>query len=224
MEVNENNAELIGALIGDGYIYRKNRKYQIGFVGHPVTDKDYFEYLKKLIKNEWGKDAKIKLRERGIRMVIDSKEIYDCLINEFGILYGKGKSEKIFIPNKIINDWRLCKKTIRGITDTDGSVFAVRKPRIDRYPSIEITTISEKLVNQIKKILEEKNFRVSKIWQFKSKLNGRIGYRFGLNGKENLRKWVEEIGFSNPYKLARAKNYLDGDGGNRTPDTTSSIS
>ena len=27
-------------------------------------------------------------------------------------------------------------------------------------------------------------------------------------GKENLRKWLKEIGFSNKYKLERAKKYI----------------
>ena len=35
MMLTEGIAELIGVIIGDGYIYRKNRKYQIGIVGSP---------------------------------------------------------------------------------------------------------------------------------------------------------------------------------------------
>ncbi len=30
-EINENIAEVVGIYIGDGYIYEKNGKYQIGF-------------------------------------------------------------------------------------------------------------------------------------------------------------------------------------------------
>ena len=207
--LNENVAELVGAIIGDGYIYRNKRKYQIGFVGHQVTDKYYFEYLRELIKKEWNKEAKPVMRERAIRMTINSKEVVNFLINELSIPYGKMKSKNVVIPEQIRNNWRLAKHTIRGITDTDGSVFAVRKPRVERYPSIEITTISKNLAEQIKKILEERGFRVAKIWQFKSKLSNNLGYRFGLNGRENLKKWTEEIGFSNPYKLQRAKEYLN---------------
>ena len=56
MVLNQNVAELVGALIGDGYIYRNNRKYQIGFVGHPITDKEYFEHLKKMVSDSGLKD------------------------------------------------------------------------------------------------------------------------------------------------------------------------
>ena len=36
-------AELIGAIIGDGFIHRHKNSYRIGLVGNPITDKDYFE-------------------------------------------------------------------------------------------------------------------------------------------------------------------------------------
>ncbi len=213
MIINENNAELVGAIIGDGYIYKKYNKYRVGFVGHPVTDEKYFEHLKKLIKKEWNKEAKSVFRERAIRMVINSKEIVNFLIDDLKIPFGKIKSKTVIIPEQIRKDWNLAKHTIRGITDTDGSVFAAKKPGVEKYPSIEITTISKNLAEQTKTILEEQGFRVAKIWQFKSKFKSKvsknIGYRFGLNGKANLRKWIEEIGFSNPYKLQRAKEYLD---------------
>ncbi len=212
MVLNQNVAELVGALIGDGYIYRNNRKYQIGFVGHPITDKEYFEHLRVLILKEWNKEAKPVMRERALRMVINSKEIVNFLIEDLLIPYGKIKSKTVIIPEQIKNNWDLAKHTIRGIADTDGSVFAVPKPRVKKYPSIEITTISKILAEQTKAILEERGFRVAKIWQFKSKFKSKfsenVGYRFGLNGKENVEKWVNEIGFSNPYKLQRALSYI----------------
>ena len=62
MELTKGTAELIGAIIGDGYIYQKNSKYQIGIVGNPATDKEYLEKLKQLILTEWKKEVNIKLR------------------------------------------------------------------------------------------------------------------------------------------------------------------
>jgi len=92
--------------------------------------------------------------------------------------------------------------------DTDGSVFAVSKPRVKSYPSIEITTVSEILAKQLKHVLEKQRFRLTKIWSFLSKQSKRTCYGVALNGKDNLRKWIDEIGFSNPYKLDRAVSYL----------------
>ena len=208
MKITNETAELIGALIGDGYIYRNNRKYQIGFVGSPLTDIGYFEKLKELILKEWNKEAKIKLRERGLRIVIDSKEICSFLIDELKIPHGKGKCESVKIPDVIFDDWNLAKNTIRGIADTDGSVFVAKKPGVEKYPSIEITTVSYELANQLRDILLKNDFRVNKIRKSKSKLSKHGAYRIALNGKESVKKWIKEIGFSNPYKMNRALEYI----------------
>ena len=207
MKITEGMAELIGSLIGDGYIYRAHRKYQIGFVGSPKTDREYFRVLQKLISTEWKKEAKIKFRERGLRIVINSKEISLFLINKLKIPYGDGKCEKIKIPEKIFKNWKLVRNTLRGIVDTDGSVFFARKPGIEKYPSLEITTVSKQLAGQIRDILIKRGFRVAKIWSYKTKTQKRVAYKIPLNGKKNIQKWVDEIGFSNSYKLRRAVAY-----------------
>ena len=208
MEITKGTAELIGVIIGDGHIYRKNRKYQIGITGSPITDKEYFEILKDLIFREWKKEVKIKFRERGLRIVFDSKKICNFLINDLNFPHGKGKGERVEIPKIIFDDLNLVKHTIRGITDTDGSVFVSRKPGIEKYPCIEITTTSKNLANQLKLVLTEIGFRVT-LRSHKPKIpSSLIVYRIALNGKKNLEKWIKEIGFSNSYKQDRALDYL----------------
>lgn len=208
MKITEGLAEIIGALIGDGYIYRRNRKYQIGFVGSPKTDVELFERLKELIFKEWNKEAKIKVRARGLRMVIDSKEICQFLIDKLGIPHGEGKCEKVKIPEEIFNDWHLAKNTIRGIMDTDGTVFVSKKPGVEKYPTMEITTTSKDLAKQLREILLQQGFRVANIRASTSKLSKRIAYRVPLHGKDNIRKWFDKIGFSNKYKRDRAISYI----------------
>ena len=201
-------AELIGAIIGDGFIHRHKNSYRIGLVGNPITDKEYFEKLKVLIKEVWHKEVKIVNRERGLRMTFGSKEVFYELVNELGMCYGKDKSENIQIPKEIIDNQKIVKDTIRGIVDTDGSIYTANKPGSLNYPSIEITTSSPVLAKQLKETLEKENFRVAKIWSYKSKLSKRTTYKVPLNGRENVRRWVSEIGFSNPYKMNRAMNVL----------------
>ncbi|MDD5192615.1 MAG: LAGLIDADG family homing endonuclease [Candidatus Nanoarchaeia archaeon] len=208
MILTEGIAELIGVIIGDGYIYRKNRKYQIGIVGSPKNDKEYFEKLKKLIYEEWDKKVKIKFRFRGLRMVFDSKRICEFLIDDMKMFHGKGKCQNIKIPEEIYKNWDLARHTIRGIADTDGSVFVSKKPGIEKYPSIEITTTSQNLANQLNQILIKRGFRVSLRENVRKQINALKAYKIALYGKKNLKKWIEEIGFTNPYKLNRALNYL----------------
>ena len=200
--------ELIGALIGDGHIYKKNHKYLIGFTGNQITDKEYFTQLKNLISIAWKKEIKIKFREHAVRIQFGSKEIVARLTDFFGLPFNKGKCYVVEIPVLLKNNWLLSKHVIRGIVDTDGSIFTANKPGCLNYPSIEITTTSNKLALQIKEILLAQGFRVAKIWSCKSKLSNHLAYKIPLNGKVNLKKWVDEIGFSNPYKLNRALNAL----------------
>lgn len=209
MKLTEGIAELVGTLIGDGYVYTNNRKYQIGFVGNPITDEAYFAEIQRLILAEWNKESKLTFRERGVRLVINSKEICSFLIDELHIAHGEGKCEKVVIPDKIAENWNLARRTIRGIADTDGSVFVANKSGSKRYPSIEITTSSPNLAEQVKSILISQGFRVAKIWNYKSKLSRRTTYKIPLNGRTNLKLWIEKIGFSNPYKLERAQSYLN---------------
>lgn len=208
MKITKELAEIIGIYLGDGYIYRKNRKYQIGFVGNPITDKELFENLQKLILKEWSLKTKMKVRERGLRLVFNSKEICNLFIEDLGLPHGKGKCEKVFVPEIIAKDWNLAKYTLRGIMDSDGTVFVSKKPRVEKYPSMEITTTSLILAEQLRKILLQKNFRVANIRKSLSKTNKIPAYRVPLHGKKNIARWLHEIGFSNKYKEQRAKNYI----------------
>lgn len=210
MKLTKELAELIGIIIGDGNIYynRRLRKYYFEITGHPNLDREYFSYISNLIYNLLDKKPSITIRDRGLRLRIYSKEFVEFLIKDLEMPYGRIKGEIIKIPKKI-KTWDLIKPCLRGIVDTDGSVFVAKKSRAPNYPSIEITTASIILANQIRNKLLKKGFRVAKIWKYQPKnKNYRLTYKVPLNGKENIKMWLKEIGFSNPYKLKRAINYI----------------
>jgi len=127
------------------------------------------------------------------------------------MFHGKGKCQNTKIPQKIYKDWNLTKNILRGIADTDGSVFVSKKPGIEKYPCIEITTTSIELANQLKTLLNENGFRAVLRLEKRIKINPNAlpSYKVSLHGKNNLEKWMEEIGFSNPYKHERATTYLE---------------
>jgi hypothetical protein len=163
-----------------------------------------------MIFQEWKKVVKIKFRAGGLRIVFNSKEICEFLINELGMFHGKGKCWNVTIPQEIYEDWNLAKHTIRGIADTDGSVFVSKKPGIEKYPCIEITTTSKNIVNQIKTLLSKNGFRVTTRTDKRKNPNPNAlpCYRISLNGQKNLKKWIEEISFTNPYKQERGLSYI----------------
>ncbi|MBT4191878.1 MAG: hypothetical protein HOE11_01080 [Candidatus Diapherotrites archaeon] len=204
MNKEEMEAELIGALIGDGYISLASGKYIVGFVGHPIDDLEYHKYLSKLMQKVWDKVPRSVIRLGGLRTKFYSKEICYKLINDLGLLYGAGKAKNVFIPEMFVLNWKLLKYIIRGIVDTDGSVFYSKKPGVEKYPAIEITTISIKLAEQLRESLLCQSFRVTKLRSYGGQLSKHRKYKVGLYGQNNLMHWLKEIGFSNPTKQAKA--------------------
>ncbi len=208
--MNDNLAELIGFIIGDGFLDNYQKHYRIGFVGDPIKDKEYFEYIQGLIKKVWNKQPRIFLHKRGIYMIVNSKDAFLELTQKYGLPIGEGKCEKVTIPKEILNNWNLAKHTIRGIVDTDGTVFVSNKPRSPNYPSIEISTCSLKLAQQLKGILSDKDFKVANIRRYQSKKkNRRPEFKVALYGRENVRKWLNKIGFSNTIKRKKAENAVN---------------
>ena len=204
--MDKNISELIGIIIGDGNLDNIQKHYRIGITGDPVNDRDYFFYVQSLIKKTWNKDVKIARRGRGIRIVVNSKPIFLEMTQKYGLPIGEGKCEKVIIPEIIANNWNLARHVIRGIVDTDGSIFVANKPGSPNYPSIEITTCSAKLAEQLRNLLQKHEFRVANIWCDRPRTpNSRPSYKVPLNGRENVRKWLQHIGFSNPVKRRKAE-------------------
>ena len=203
-KLNKELSELIGIIIGDGNIYYnpKLRKYFFEITGDPKLEKEYFEYISTLIQKILNKKGSTRIGGRGLRLRVYSKDFVEFLINEIKLPYGK-KSEIITIPNKI-NNWNLIKPCIRGITDTDGSLFLSKKGNNLNYPSIEISTNSKFLAFQIKEFLKDKlRIRLRKF----SKIGLNDKYVVSVNGVEMVKKWIKEIGFSNKRKLMRMSKF-----------------
>jgi len=207
--VSNGELELVGAIIGDGHIHKKHPKYYLGITGNTKTDYLYFAKLASLIEQEWNKKASVFESSGGLRIRIYSKALVEKLTTEFALPFNNGKCYSVSIPQKFVGNFGKAKHILRGIADTDGSVFVSRKPGCPRYPAIEITTVSKALAVQIRDILFRASFRVTKIRSHMSKLSTTPCYKVCLYGKKNLHKWIAEIGFSNPYKLGRAVQALE---------------
>jgi hypothetical protein len=132
------------------------------------------------------------VHQRGLRLRLQSKTAYQ-LLSKFGIPQGYGKAHEVTIPGQIMKEkWELVKWTVRGIMDTDGTLFFSKKTYSEPiYPTIELRTCSKKLAVQLTALLSQQNFRV------RLRGSGREGFHVALYGVKMLRKWYTEIGFSN---------------------------
>lgn len=197
MELNGNVSELIGAIIGNGNIYDRKSKY-VEITGNAIYDGAYFKgRLNLIITEELEYTPRIYTKYNVIRLRINKRSFVRYL-KEIGMPTGAGKSLSVKIPNSIARNWRLTKNCIRGIFDTDGSIyFDKRKTYTAPYPRIELHLNNLGLVYQIHAMLTSHGFN--------SKISIKKGSLY-LNGVDEIIRYLKTIDFSNYKHLAKVKH------------------
>jgi hypothetical protein len=207
MELNDKLAEFTGIIIGDGCLYRKQNLIMI--TGNIKEDSLYYENIRNFIYKIIKKKPKIRVGGRGLRLIMKNKDFFNFFYNYLEMRYEGNKTYTVVIPSLILKNLEFTKSCLRGIADTDGSIFTSNKPGSPNYPSIEITTVSKNLAFQIRNILEKIGYRATLRWYDpKNDVQVRT-YKIGLNGWLMLKKWYYDIGFSHPMKMKKLKVILD---------------
>lgn len=225
-EKNEELAEFMGILSGDGFIneYKTRQAYIIEITGNKLKDKDYLEnFVVKMTKNLFNFIPKIyeKKNENTIRLVICSKGIFYFLKENY---FPVGRKGEIVPPKWIINNSLLLKKFIRGFFDTDGYLCLKNKER-KKYPVIGIVSKSKSLLTIMQDFLKSLGIS-SYLGSHSSNNNPRyekswIVYKLQISGNKNIKTFFKEIGSNNPRNLNKYNEY--GDRGNRTPAARASV-
>lgn len=193
--------EFYGVMIGDGCVskYKSSNKehFEIGIYGNSLTDLHYFENnLKKIIFNLTKRRPNITYRKdcNCICLRFNSKEFASFLKEIFN--FPIGKKGRIGIHNSLLNNWEKLKWVIRGIFDTDGSLYFTKNDyhKKRNYPIIEIVSNSDILIKQLYSILTLKGFIVR---------IGHYGKSIKLHGKKNLKAWMGFIGSSHIDKISK---------------------
>jgi len=183
----------VGAVIDDGNLWTDGSRYRIELTGDPRLDWEYYHYLLDKVFHLFGKRPyPLRIRRKGLRFRLQSKHAFQAL-TKLGIPVGEGKAHKVEIPKQILEkEWSYAKWTIRGIMDTDGTLFFSKKTyKLPIYPTLEIRTYSRNLASQITEILRQNGFRA------RPRGNEERGFHVALYGVKMLEKWIKEIGFSN---------------------------
>ncbi|HUC39132.1 MAG TPA: LAGLIDADG family homing endonuclease [Candidatus Acidoferrum sp.] len=210
--------EFVGALIGDGHMWTDGSRFRIGLTGHPKLDLNYYNYLSDVAYELFGKRPyKFKVRYGGLRFTLQQKEAF-LFLKSIGLPSGP-KAKTITIPKSIIEKgWGCTSSTVRGIFDTDGTVFFSKKTYEESiYPTVEISTTSGAMAQQLRDILDQHFFRVHKREQIRKDGTG-SDYHISVYGTKMLEKWFNEIGSSNSRhmdKFLKYKKSYKGDINNR---------
>ncbi len=200
--------EFIGIIMGDGCIRysTKKRVYSFELVGDVDEHKEYFDRISDLIFSLASRRPKIWVRYeklgRSLRLMINCKKFVEFLLNDLRLQ----KSPKTFrtrIPKKFL-DWNYSKHIIRGLFETDGSLYfsKSKKGKYPNYPRLEIKSSSEVLLKQLLSILSSNGFNPHII-----RSNTDRTHRILLSGEKMLEKWHNDIGFNTIKNLSKYQFY-----------------
>ena len=202
-EKNEDLAEFIGILTGDGFAnyYLSRQAYLIEVSGNKTKDFEYHkEYLKKLTKEIFNIEPKINYvkNQNTLRSIIRSKAIVSFLKD---IDFPLGKKGEISVPLWILEKNNLLRKFIIGLFDTDG-YLCLKNKEGKKYPVIGITSKSKSLLVPIKDFLDLSygissylGTEITKDPRYKSEL---IIHKLQISGNKNVNLFFQKIGSNNP--------------------------
>lgn len=186
-------AEETGIHVGDGSmnIYKGGGSLY-SLEGDPLEKEYYLNFIGPLYKKVYN--LQVRLRERKCAGVfgfqIGSKGLIDFKHKKLQLPLGP--KNEVEIPKLIRNsDINIKAAFIRGFFDTDGGIYLEKKYG-KLYPRIQLTNKSQKLMYQIRDILEK---------EFGFNLSIRLDndcYRLVIGGNENFIKWMKLIGSNNP--------------------------
>ena len=209
--LNNDIAELVGVIIGDGCIAKnglKRKDYKIFISGNPIEDKIYMKkYLPHLIKKCLNKRYKSRLASNGALIINFQNEAFRLFLKKLGIKERKAKNVKI--PKQILKNKSLLARCIRGIADTDFTlIFTKKHTNRNIYPRITGQFASFRLVKDLEKALRGMGFTLNT--RYNMKRQDKRGFSWTINqvnleGPNNLKRWLKLIGFSNQRILTRYK-------------------
>lgn len=202
-------SEISGAFAGDGSLYKNGKSFTFEIRGAPDELQYYQDILKPKLEKIFGFSLKIIKRCYVGGYVIGlrtSKRIaYETFHEKLGFPVGE-KSTIVEVPKMIIDDKRNWIPYLRGLFDTDGSIylrhtgwFKFKSGERKRYshPVVEFSTSSEKHKERINFMLRTLGFNC---WMEKTKVR--------LGGKSTVDTFFRLIKpnnnkHKNRYKLCR---------------------
>lgn len=219
-EMTEDLAEEIGLHVGDGSmnVYSNKRLFKGLFQlrGHIIDDREHYQIrIKELYKKLYN--LNIHIRDMKSTGVIGFQVWSDAIVDFKNKLLELplGKKENMELP-KTINDKALFFSFMRGLFDTDGTVYIENK-RGKPYPRVEIKTTFKPLSLQLLTLLNEYGVRATHYEYKRKEANWNNLYTISVRGFPAVNAWLRSIGSNNPkhikkFKLVESSGLIYGPG------------
>lgn len=200
LKLNKDLAEIIGIILGDGYIYSKNGACEVVISSHSEDDIVFLRsFVEPLVKNIFDVNPKYYFAKesKNVKLRIQSKKVVESLIS-VGLKPGNKLRNNISIPKWIFKNKIYLSACIRGLFDTDGSVFP--KSAVRTLSQIEISCEIPALRESFRRGLLLLGFKPSN-WS-----TGSNTPNCGLYARDQVFKYFREVGFNNPKHRKRFIN------------------
>lgn len=188
-------AEFVGIVLGDGTISQR----QITITLHRKDDKKYAKFVTNLIQKLFNVPVgiyKVKHASANNYIISRSKLVRFC-VTKLGLKRGNKVKQQVDIPNWIKQNRTYSIACVRGLIDTDGSVFTHNykvNGKNYSYKKLAFTNHSEPLRLSVFNILKNNNLNPRLV---ASKPDVR------LDSIEDMKKYFQTIDSHNPKHLQR---------------------
>jgi hypothetical protein len=167
--MNEELAELFGTMIGDGCLSRyKSGKCVALLTGNLLHDYDYYiNIIQPILRKNFKIEGYVyKRKKRNCVYFWMGKKVFDYFLSfDFPI----GKKKELSIPRIILYDKEYSVACLRGIFNTDGSIYRRYSKkyaghlRVYHHLVIQFKMNSKTVIEQIKEILNLLSIKTTKI-------------------------------------------------------------
>lgn len=187
-------AEFVGIVLGDGGISRR----QIAITLHREDDKEYIQYVKNMILKLFEVSPSIVPVRHFVadNIVISRTELVDYCVNTLGLKIGNKVRQQIRVPKWVVNNDEYLCACVRGLIDTDGSVFTHRycvNNREYSYKKLSFSNRSKPLLDAVYVCLLKLNLKPRRAGDHEIRLD-RVG---------DVRTYFEKVGSHNRKHLNR---------------------
>lgn len=185
-------AEFIGIMLGDGGM----SAYQVSVTLHSADDYEYSLYVKDLMGKLFGVTPSVYYRQdaKALNIVLGRKQAVDYL-HSLGLVRGNKVQQKVKIPDWILKNESYSLACLRGLMDTDGSVY-LHQYKVDgklyKYKKLCFSSASDALRKDVQFILH----------RFGSAATC-SGTNVRIDSVHDVKRYMEIIGTHNPKHLKR---------------------
>jgi hypothetical protein len=190
-------AEFVGIAMGDGGISR----YQVTITLNRRDDREFAFYVKNLIKKLFGIEPAMYdvVKNSVVNIVVSRGKLVRFCTEELGLPLGNKIKQKFDIPSWIKTNEQFRIACVRGLVDTDGSVFT-HEYKVGKkwyaYKKLSFSSRSDPLLNSVYEIMQSIGLHPRLVEHTEVRLDS-------IN---DMRRYFEVIGTSNPKHWKRYQN------------------